>query len=149
LQFDPRYVESIRNQLDALRLHGRVFLLGQLSYSQVAAHLAQSHLLAVPSSFEGYGIAYLEGMAFGLPAIASTAGGAREIITDGQNGFLVEPDDAATLAHRLAGLMEDRDELIAMSLAAKERSASHPTWEETGELIRRFLHGFGQSIRKG
>ena len=148
LQFDPRYVERIRNQLGALRLHGWVFLLGQLSRAQVAAHLAQSHLLAMPSSFEGYGIAYLEGMAFGLPAIASTAGGAREIITDGQNGFLVEPDDAATLAQRLAGLMEDRDKLIAMSLAAKERSASHPTWEETGEMIHRFLHGFGPLIRK-
>jgi glycosyltransferase involved in cell wall biosynthesis len=149
LQLDPPYVERIRRQLDALRLHSRVFLLGHLSRDQVAAHLARSHLLAVPSSFEGYGIAYLEGMSFGLPAIASTAGGAGEIITDGQNGFLVEPDDAATLANRLAGLMEDRNELIAMSLAAKERSAAQPTWEETGELIRRFLHGLGQSMRKG
>jgi glycosyltransferase involved in cell wall biosynthesis len=149
LQADPPYVERIRRQLDALRLHGRVFLLGHLSRDQVAAHLARSHLLAVPSSFEGYGIAYLEGMAFGLPAIASTAGGAGEIITDGQNGFLVEPDDAATLAHRLAGLMEDRNELIAMSLAAKDRSAAQPTWEETGSLVRGFLHGLKHSVRGG
>ena len=44
--------------------------------------------MVVPSSYEGYGIVYREGMAFGLPAIGTTSGGASEIITDGENGYL-------------------------------------------------------------
>ena len=108
----------------------------------VVAALARSHLLAVPSSYEGFGIIYLEGLAFGLPAIASTAGAAQEIISHGENGFLVPPGDAAALAGCLGLLMEDREQLLAMSLAARESFSRHPTWAETGALIHRFIHDF-------
>ena len=63
--------------------------------------LPQHHLLAVPSSYEGFGIVYLEGMHFGLPAIAGTDGAAKEIITHGQNGFLVRPGNPQALAHHI------------------------------------------------
>ncbi len=93
---------------------------------ELAARCAASHLLAVPSSYEGFGIVYLEGMHFGLPAIAGTAGAAKEIIRHGHNGFLVPPGDAAALAHAINLLMEDRELLKRMSLTA-HRSAGGPS----------------------
>jgi glycosyltransferase involved in cell wall biosynthesis len=95
--------------------------------------------LVVPSSYEGFGIVYLEGMGFGLPAIATTAGAAGEIVSDGIDGFLIEPGNAGRLADRLKVLNEDRDVLIRMSLAARARYLRQPKWSETAGRIREFL----------
>jgi glycosyltransferase involved in cell wall biosynthesis len=63
------------------------------------------------SEHEGLGIPPLEAMAFGLPAIASRAGAAGEIITSGQDGWLVPPGDPAALAGLLRALVADRTHL--------------------------------------
>jgi len=135
----PAYVRQVKDRISQQGWASRVTFTGILSEEEVASCLARSHVLAVPSSYEGFGIAYLEGMAFGLPALATTAGGASEIITRGQDGFLTAPDDVAALTGHLRTLMEDRDRLAAMSLAALARFASHPTWEEGAATIHRFL----------
>ena len=96
--------------------------------------------MAVPSSYEGFGIVYVEGMGFGLPAMASTAGAAGELITHDQNGFLVPPGDAAAVARHVSALCQDRQRLLQMSLAAYKGYATHPTWAETAEAIREFLY---------
>lgn len=138
-QVDPRYVRAIRRQIDQCDLAGRVRLLGSLDPRGLADCLRSHHLLAVPSTYEGYGIVYLEGMGFGLPAIATTAGAAGEIITPGIDGYLVPPGDVAALAECLARLAQDRRLLRAMSLAARLRYSRQPTWEQTAGNIRSFL----------
>jgi glycosyltransferase involved in cell wall biosynthesis len=142
LTMDPAYVRAIHRQMAQEGLGDRVALLGALVDEELARCLARSHLLAVPSSYEGFGIVYLEGMGFGLPAIASTAGGAREIISHGQDGFLVAPGDAAGLAGCVSRLARDRQLLRAMSLAARARYQAHPTWAASLAPIHRFLKGF-------
>jgi glycosyltransferase involved in cell wall biosynthesis len=139
LDMDTTYVQAIRRQIKEAGLVSRVTLLGALPTRELAARCASSHLLAVPSSYEGFGLVYLEGMHFGLPAIASTEGAAKEIITHGENGFLVEPGDAADLAQCLKTLMTDRQRLLEMSLAAQRRAAIHPTWNESAAQVRGFL----------
>jgi glycosyltransferase involved in cell wall biosynthesis len=137
---DAAYVEKIRRQIETQDLTPRVDLLGTLDSVDLAELLARSHLLAVPSSFEGFGIVYLEGMSFGLPAIASTAGGAQEVINPGRDGFLVAPEDATALAGHLERLILDRGLLLEMSLAAQANFRRHPTWEESLSSIHHFLH---------
>jgi glycosyltransferase involved in cell wall biosynthesis len=78
-------------------------------------------------------------MAFGLPAIGTTAGAASEIITDGKTGFLIEPGDSKTLAERLSRLTNDRELLARMSVNALGRYRQQPTWNETARRIREFL----------
>ncbi len=104
--------------------------------------MQESHLLVTPSSYEGFGIVYLEAMGFGLPAIGGRAGGAGEVITPGENGFLIQPGDAAWLAEILEQLAADRERLAQMGAAALKRYAAHPTWEETCSNIRLFLGRF-------
>jgi glycosyltransferase involved in cell wall biosynthesis len=142
LTMDVPYVDAIRRQLEQTGLTGKVDLVGTLDSRELAALLARSHVLAVPSSYEAFGIAYLEGMGFGLPAIASTAGGAKEIINHGVDGFLVAPGQVAALAGYLERLMLDRGLLLQMGLAARANFHCHPTWEESLSSIHRFLHGF-------
>ena len=78
-------------------------------------------------------------MGFGLPAIGTTAGAANEIISDGVDGFLIEPENAQELADKLKVLRENRETLIQMSLAARDRYLRQPKWDETAGQIREFL----------
>lgn len=96
--------------------------------------------MVVPSSYEGFGIVYLEGMGFGLPAIGTTAGAAGEIITHGENGFLIESDDDKALAALLDELATNRELLTRLSLNALMRYRSQPGWEENAGKIRNFLY---------
>jgi glycosyltransferase involved in cell wall biosynthesis len=139
LSVDPTYTQSINHQIADTGLGQQVTLSGAVSNTDLASRLTRSHLLVVPSTYEGFGIVYLEGMGFGLPAIASTAGAAPEIITHTQNGFLVSPDNPTTLAQHIGELNRDRKQLLKMSLAAQQRYTTHPTWPETTQRIRQFL----------
>ena len=136
---DKRYVSAIRHQVAESGLADRVVFLGSIPDTELAVQLRESHVLAVPSSYEGFGIVYLEGMAAGLPAIASTAGATAEIVTHGTNGFLIQAGDTASLVHCLRDLSQDRDRLLSMSLNARRCFESSPTWQMTAERILMFL----------
>jgi len=141
LSADPAYAQAILRQIDAAGLAGQVSLAGVLSPPELAASLGESHLLAVPSAYEGFGIVYLEAMRLGLPALAGEKGAAGEIVRHGHNGFLVPPGDAQALAPFLRLLSQDRERLAAMSLAARQSYGSHPTWQESAGMVRGFLQG--------
>jgi glycosyltransferase involved in cell wall biosynthesis len=112
---------------------------GALNNEQLLEKLRQAHVLVVPSSYEGFGIVYLEGMAFGLPAIGTTAGAAGEIIEDGKTGYLIQTNDSSTLAIRISELASNRSLLAELSLNARRRYTRQPTWDETARQIRTFL----------
>lgn len=139
LRADPCYVREIKDQVSRCGLDRVVTLIGALSDSDLFDRMSQSHVLAVPSSFEGFGIVYLEGMGLGMPAIGAAAGGAGEIMKHGTNGFLVEPADTKAIAEHIRELATDRDRLAKMSHAALTTFGVFPTWHETGQTIRRFL----------
>lgn len=67
------------------------------------------NILIHPSLSEGFGRAVLEGMALGKPVIASKVGGLREIIQDGENGFLVKPGDPQMIAEKLRLLLRNKN----------------------------------------
>lgn len=128
---DVAYAAERRRQADRLGIATRVRFAGRLADPALAEELAAGHVLAVPSRYEGFGIAYLEGMGFGLPPVATTAGGASELVTDGVDGWLVPPDDPGAVARTLRPLLSDRERLARRGRAALSRHAAHPTWEET------------------
>ena len=136
---DPDHVADVRALVDALGLDSAVALTGRLPDAELAATLARSHLLAVPSRYEGFGIVYLEGMAFGLPALATTAGGAAAVVDDGETGFLVPPDSPTAVAGAVESILDDRDRLADMGRAALERHDAHPSWRETAGRVETFL----------
>jgi glycosyltransferase involved in cell wall biosynthesis len=139
LSMAPAYVRAIRRQIAQAGLGEHVSLLGAVPNADVAAHLTRCHVLAVPSFYEAFGIAYLEAMSFGLPVIASTAGAAHELVTPGRTGFLIRPGDAAALARHLASWHGDRETLLQMGLDAQQRARAHPTWADSVARIRGLL----------
>jgi glycosyltransferase involved in cell wall biosynthesis len=147
LMSEPEYARKILDYIAVKRLSSFVFLHDSLDNEPLIQMLKQAHVLAVPSSYEGFGIVYLEGMGFGLPAIGTTAGAAGEVIADGVDGFLVSPGNARELAARLRVLAEKREVLVRMSLAARERYLRQPKWEQTASQVRAFLQSFVENKR--
>jgi len=135
----PEYVRRVRRQVRTAGVTERVTFAGQVPDDSLAARLREHHLLAVPSRYEGFGIVYLEGMSFGLPALASRAGGAGEFVDHGETGFLVDPGDETAVAGHVAALLADRDRLAEMAVAARRRYEAHPSWTVSASRARETL----------
>jgi glycosyltransferase involved in cell wall biosynthesis len=139
LTAEPKYAEEMKRQVMVNDLSSTVQFHSALDNEPLVEMYKRSHVMVVPSSYEGFGIVYLEGMGFGLPAIGTTAGAAGEIITHGENGYLVQPDDSVTLARYLSELAGNRELLTKLSLNAVKRYQAQPKWLETASQIREFL----------
>ncbi len=84
----------------------------------VAPLIAQSDLLLMPSLYESFCLAALEGMACGVPVIASNAGGLPEVVIHGKTGFLVAVGDYSTAVDLVVNLLSDQEKYRAMKEAA-------------------------------
>lgn len=135
---DPGHAAALRARVAALGLAERVTFHGRVSDDRLREHLRSAHLFALPSTYEGYGIAYLEAMSAGLPVVASAAGGACEFV-DGENGVLVAPGDHEAVRTAVERYGRDRAALGRASEAALATARDHPTWAETARRVRAFL----------
>ena len=77
------------------------------SYDEIPAYLKLGHVLVRPSRSEGLGTAFLEAMAAGLPIIATSVGGIKDFLIDGETGLEVKVDDPEDLARKLDLLFSD------------------------------------------
>jgi phosphatidylinositol alpha-1,6-mannosyltransferase len=78
-----------------------------ISREQLAACYAHSEIFALPSTGEGFGIVFIEAMAFGRPVLGVAAGGVTDIVEDGMNGILIPPKEPPALARSLGRLLRD------------------------------------------
>jgi glycosyltransferase involved in cell wall biosynthesis len=86
--------------------------------------LAASDLFVLPSLWEGLPMALLEGMAAGLPVIATDVAGSRQVVVNGESGLLVPPGDPTALASAMTGLLADDAERTRLGRAARQRVES-------------------------
>lgn len=95
--------ESVRAKFPA----AKVVFTGYVSDAQLEALYASASLFVAPSRFESFGLILVEAMRHGVPVIACDIGGMREIVTDGQDGYLFAVDDTQRLAERIGALLQD------------------------------------------
>ena len=100
--------------------------------------MRSADLFVLPSRFEGYGMAFAEAIAHGLPVIGTTAGAIPDTVPDGA-GILVPPDDAAALAHALRRLIANGSERESLAAAARAAAARLPTWRQSAEEFARAI----------
>mgnify|MGYP001597044742 CR=1 FL=1 len=139
LTTEPNYAKQMQKYVMVNGLSSTVTFHSSLNNKPLIEKLKHAHILIVPSSYEGFGIVYLEGMAFGLPAIGTTAGAAGEIIEHGKTGYLIEPNDSDALAAHISQLASDRNLLTELSLNARKRYMQQPSWDTIASQIRTFL----------
>ncbi len=102
----------------------RVVWAGMRERSEAWRLLAAVDVVAVPSRFEGFGLAAAEAQAAGRPGVASDVDGLREVVAGGESGLLVPPADAGALAAALAGVLRDPVGAAAMGRRGRELARS-------------------------
>jgi glycosyltransferase involved in cell wall biosynthesis len=124
---DAATAAAVRRAIAAHRLERRVTLAGERAPHLLAAAYLGADLFVLPSFHEGYGMAFAEAMAHGLPVIGTTAGAIPETVPAAA-GLLVPPGDVGALADALARLIGDT--ALRLRLAAGARAAARrlPDW---------------------
>jgi len=128
-----------RSRLEALArrlgIAEKVQFTGRLHHPEALRRVARADVFSLPSWKESFGIAYVEAMACGKPVVGVLGQGAEDIIRQGEDGFLVPPQDVGGLAEALERLLID--EKLARKLgAAGARRAQEFTWENN---VRQYL----------
>lgn len=119
----PEYIAALREQAERWRLTDRVRFAGY--QSDAAGVLRQLDVLAHPSRFEGMSLVILEAWASGVPVVAARVAGLRDMIRDGVDGVLCEPDDAESLSRAIRRLVEDAALREALRRGGIERAREH------------------------
>jgi glycosyltransferase involved in cell wall biosynthesis len=133
---------SANAQLDAdIARHAlgeRIAALGAVSPQRLAALYAEADLFVLASHFEGYGMAYAEAVAHGLPVIGTSAGAIPDTVPP-DAGLLVDPGDSFALARALRHVIGDAGLRRRLASAARAEAPQLPTWRHSAEIFARAL----------
>jgi glycosyltransferase involved in cell wall biosynthesis len=102
---------------------------GFVPHDELQRLYARAAVVACPSRREGFGVACLEAMAHGRPVVATSVGGLRDLVVDGETGIVVPPRDPAALHAALTRLLGDRDLRRRLGSAGRERARSGFSWD--------------------
>ena len=125
-------VEALVADLRAAR-SGVIWIPEMLPKRAVIQLLSHATVFACPSLYEPLGIVNLEAMACGTAVVASAVGGIPEVVSDGETGLLVPPDDPGALAGALNALIADPARATALGRAGRERAVAEFGWQAVAE----------------
>jgi glycosyltransferase involved in cell wall biosynthesis len=131
--------DDIRTLLSSLPTDNVIFT-GALPQPQLAKKMSASHLLVLPSIEEGLALVQGQAMACGCPILATTATGAEDLFTDGEQGFIVSDRDVDALTQRMQQIGDDPVLQRRLSEAAMLRVKTLGGWDQYGETWDRLLH---------
>ena len=101
---------------------------GFLSKEKIDNLLNKSSLYLMTSFTESFGIVLIEAMSHGVPCLAfSSAEGARDLIENGKNGYLIKDRDKEKMAERILELVDNKDKLKELGICAREKSLEYTT----------------------
>jgi glycosyltransferase involved in cell wall biosynthesis len=128
--YDRELLETVRQS----GIEGCVKLVGRAPRDMLAQYLWHSDFFVLPSRREALGVAVLEGMAAGLPVIATAVGGIPEILRDGSEGRLVPADHVEALSGAIGEVLSDADRRLRMRSAAVLRAEEFSVRTMTARL---------------
>ena len=112
--------ELLRNKIRAMNLQDKVFLIGEKNTEELAEEYYNASLYVMTSYSESFGLVLLEAASFGLPLIAfDSAEGAKEIIQNGQNGYLIQNRNKEEMSNKIEEIIENREQMITLAKNAK------------------------------
>jgi glycosyltransferase involved in cell wall biosynthesis len=114
---------------------------------RLARIYAGATVFTLPSLFEPYGLVVVEAMSFGLPVVATSTSGIRDIVRHGETGLLVPVGDPEALAHSLTTLLLDDTRAAAMGLAGRDLARSRFQWGQVVDRMAPALSQAATSIR--
>ncbi len=131
---DPQAAAQLDADIVRLKLGERVSVLGAVSTQHLAKLYAEADIFALASRFEGYGMAYSEAIAHGLPVIGTRAGAIPDTVPP-DTGILVAPDDVTAFAQALRRIIGSADERRRLAAAACAAATQLPSWQESAKIL--------------
>jgi glycogen(starch) synthase len=122
------HADFLLDQARAYRVRRAVRLLGHLPDRELAAILAATDAVVLPSRYEPFGMVALETAAAGTPLVASTAGGLGEVVRDGITGLSFAPGDVAGIARAVRTVLADPASARTRARAAHARLRTEFDW---------------------
>jgi glycosyltransferase involved in cell wall biosynthesis len=135
---DATAAAKLHSEIARHGLTDRIAVPGAVSSEQLAALYDTADLFVLASYFEGYGMAYTEALAHGLPVIGTTAGAIPETVPD-EAGILVTAGDTAALAEALHRAIADSGLRRRLSEAALAAARQLPTWPQSAAIFANAL----------
>lgn len=136
--------ETLQARVEELGITDKVKFIGRVEHYLLPQFYQKAHVFVLPSKNEGMSNAALEALASGLPLVVSGTGGMQELVTEGVNGFFIDPELTAPFAETLVSLAQNRDSLISFGAESRHR-AELRGWDKVAEHFKMTL---GQSIKK-
>jgi glycosyltransferase involved in cell wall biosynthesis len=102
--------------------------LGFVPNDELQQLYARAAIVACPSRREGFGVACLEAMAHARPVVATSVGGLRDLVVDGETGLVVPPGDTQALRAALRRLLGDRELRQRLGRGGRDRARERFSW---------------------
>jgi L-malate glycosyltransferase len=125
--------EKLTKLVSELGLSERIHFLGKVDeHGKMVPFYQEASVFVLPSLNEGMSNAMLEALAAGLPILATDTGGTRELVQDGENGFILKMKDSADIAQKLEKLINNPELCKRMGENSREK-ALEMSWETVAE----------------
>ncbi|MEN8240364.1 MAG: glycosyltransferase family 4 protein [Chloroflexota bacterium] len=124
-----------QSRASELGIADKVKFSGRILHHQLPKYYNAGNLVVIPSIAESFGLAVAEGMACGLPAIATNNPGVRMVIQDNVSGFLVPYDDVPELAGKIRELVENPQLRKKMGVKGRKQIANNFTWKKSAKKL--------------
>ena len=135
------FKKELQNEITAAGLEKQFHFIGKRPFEELPKIFRAMSIVAALSRNEGFGLTVLEAMASGAAVIASEAGAWRDIIREGQDGYIVPCDDLGTTSSKLDHMMGDISATHAMGISGRARVEADFTIEREAAQLCRFLKG--------
>jgi glycosyltransferase involved in cell wall biosynthesis len=130
----------IGNQQTVVDVPSNIFMLGNIANAE--NYVEKADIFILPTNYEGLPVTIIEAMAHGKPVVASDVGGMRELVKDGENGFVVE-NSAVAFAKKIKIILDNKDIYCKMSHNAKAFFVNHFT---DGQMASEYIKIYQQRI---
>lgn len=137
--------EDLERLASELRLGDRVTFAGRLTEADTLAEIAKSDMLVLPSFMEGLPIVLMEGMALGVPVVASRVAGIPELVEDGMDGLLFAPSNWTELGACIERLLTDDTLCRSFAKRGKAKVAEKFDVRKSAEALSKLFTQAGRA----
>jgi glycosyltransferase involved in cell wall biosynthesis len=135
---DPKSAEELLADIATHRLGDRAVVLGAIPPQRLEILYSEADIFVLASRFEGYGMAYAEAIAHGVPVIGTTAGAIAETVPSGA-GILVCPNNVDALAQAIRRMIENPTERRQLAAGARQAASQLPRWPDSAKIFASVL----------
>lgn len=132
---DGEQKKQLEELIEQHSLNDTVFLKGKIPNTQVPKALQKFDIFCAMSEKESFGVAVVEAMAMKVPVVVSDAEGFKEVVADGETGFIFPKGDVEEMAEKLHKLIEDKKLRKSMGIAGRKRVEELYDWNKNVDIM--------------